>query len=341
VSVIRGRTLSALLDRLETALVEQGPAQPENFRPGLDVKTIRERTAALPLDFLDELVAMYEWHDGISGIELLPGLMFDSLEDAVRRCKWQIEQLSRGPSPWERDWFPVFDSEGCEHFVRCGEVEHGGLWYSCPEFNELGWLADSMRDWVEWCARVYEEGAIFFDAKKGLSIDGEKSAAILRDLDTTPPDVKSLVNALTGDDQLRKVKARDRLIAYMYPAAKEPMLELLVWDEHQVVVDAARILASSGHPETIAPMIKVAARWERQGPFDNPVLYELHRYGRDTETLLTDALSADDEELRSAAATCIGALGDARAYPALHAALSDPSPLVRSAAGKAIERLQR
>jgi HEAT repeat protein len=119
------------------------------------------------------------------------------------------------------------------------------------------------------------------------------------------------------------------------------LLHLLGTQDHEVVVDAAKILASSGSSETIKPMIMVAADWERRGTLDNPVLYELYRYGQDSVTLLTDALAAGEEELRAAAATCIGALGDARAYPALHAALSDPSELVRSAANTAMARLQR
>jgi hypothetical protein len=341
VSAIPTRTLPALLERLETALIEHGLAQLEDFRPGLDAKTIRERTAALPVAFLGELRELYEWHDGMRRGELLPGLTFKSLDAAVRQSETAIEQLARGLGPWELDWFPVFDSESCTHFVRCGAVEHGGLWYSCPEFSELGWLADSLYDWVEWCAQVYEEGAIVLDTKMGRSIDVAKSAAILRDLDTVRPDVKSLMDALTGDDEVRHAKARDRLIAYNYPEAVEPVLELLCAERHDVVVDAARILASSGRRDTIAPMIKVAAGWERAAKLDNPVLYELSRYGPDTVSLLTDSLSANDEELRAAAATCIGAFGDACAYPALHAALSDSSARVRSAAGEAMVRLQR
>jgi len=277
----------------------------------------------------------------MSGSELLPGLRFNSLDTAVAQCKSEIKELSEGLDSWELDWFPVFESEGCTQFVRCGAVERGGLWYTCPEFNDLGWLADTVQDWVEWCVRVYEEGAIYLDANMGRSIDRHKSADILRDLETGPPDVESLVKALIGDDQLRKQKARGRLVAYQYPEAIEPLLQLLGKQDHEVVVDAAKILGSSGRPETITPMIMVAARWERRGTLDNPVLHELYRYGQDSVTLLTDALSADGEGLRAAAATCIGALGDARAYPALHAALSDPSELVRSAVTKAIAHLQR
>ncbi len=317
-STIPAQALPALLGRLEAALVERELARPEDFQPGLDLKTIRESTGALPLALLDEVVALYEWHDGMSGSELLPGLRFNSLDTAVAQCKSEIKELSEGLDSWELDWFPVFESEGCTQFVRCGAVERGGLWYTCPEFNDLGWLADTVQDWVEWCVRVYEE-----------------------DLETGPPDVESLVKALIGDDQLRKQKARGRLVAYQYPEAIEPLLQLLGKQDHEVVVDAAKILGSSGRPETITPMIMVAARWERRGTLDNPVLHELYRYGQDSVTLLTDALSADGEGLRAAAATCIGALGDARAYPALHAALSDPSELVRSAVTKAIAHLQR
>jgi HEAT repeats len=335
------RSLPALLSRLEAALTKQGLARPEDFGPGLDRSVIRERTAGLPFAILDELVALYQWHDGLTGADLLPGLSFISLDTAIERYESAIELLSRGLGPWELDWFPVFESGGCEHFVRCGRVEHAELWYSCPEFDDLGWAADSLSDWVEWCVRVYEEGAMYDDPAKGLSIDAEKSVAIRREVEVARPDVSALVEKLTADDQLQRIKARNRLMAYRYPEAVEPVLELLQSEEHEVVVSAAKILASSGRAETIGPLIKVAARWELRGHLDNPVLHQLYRYGPDTVTLLTDALSAGDEELRAAAATCIGALGDARAYPALNAARSDPSALVRYATKKALERLER
>lgn len=335
------RSLSALLERLETALTEQGLARPDDFRPGLDRGAIRERTAALPFDFPDDLLDLYAWHDGMPGADILPGLSFISLDDAIERYELATEMLSQGLGPWELDWFPILESGGCNHFVRCGRVEHGAVWYLCPEFSDLGWAADSLTDWIEWCVRVYEEGAMYVDPARGRTIDAQKSAAILRDLEITQPDVEALVAALTAADELQRVRARNRMIAYKYPEAVEPVLELLQADDHEVVASAAKILAGSGRPETIGPLIKVAARWESRKRGDNPVLYQLYRSGRDVETLLSEALSANDEELRAAAATCLGALGDARAYPALHAALSDASTQVRSAAKEALERLKR
>ena len=341
-SAIPTRNLLALLGRLETALVEQGMARPEDFPRGLDGQAIRGRTAMLALELPEDLQSLYQWHDGMRGGEFLPGLTFNPLEVAIRRYEVWIERFSGELGPWEPGWLPIFESGGCTSFVRCGAVERGGLWYLCPEVDELGWLADSIGDWVEWCVRAYEDGAVYIDPKRGRSIDAQKSAAILRDLDPTPPNVESLVDALIGDNQMLRAKARDRLIAYRYAEAVKPVLRLLEADQHDVVGDAARILASSGLPETVAPMIEVAARWERRrGNLDNPVLYRLSGYGQEIVELLTGALSGGDDKLRAAAATCLGALGDARAFPALHAALSDRSPQVRAAVRKAIARMQR
>jgi HEAT repeat protein len=92
----------------------------------------------------------------------------------------------------------------------------------------------------------------------------------------------------------------------------------------------------------MAPLIKVAAKWVlRRHNSGNPVLYTLYQYDDDLLSLLTEAMQADDEDLRAAAAICAGEMNDARAYPALHAAQSDPSANVRAAAQDALERMKR
>jgi HEAT repeat protein len=161
-------------------------------------------------------------------------------------------------------------------------------------------------------------------------------------MDAAAPDVKSLVGALTSEDRVRRTKARSRLKMYGYPEAVEAVLELVYADEYDVVDAAADILTGYDRRDLIATLIKVAATWEfRRDPMGNPVLFKLHRFEFDSLSLLNDALQSDDEGLRAAAATCAPALRDARALPALHAALSDPSLKVRSAAAKALERLKR
>jgi hypothetical protein len=324
---------------LETALISKGLAKPEHFTPGLDAHTIGERTAALPFAFPDELVTLYEWHDGVRAM-LTPATWFDSLENALQM--YQLETKPEGGPPWEVDWFPIFNYGGCLSFIRCGPVDHGALWYWCPEFNDLGWSSDSLLDDVEWMARVYEEDASYVHPQKGDAIDARKSSAILRSMDNEPPDIEPMVVALTGEDPLRRMKAFGRLIRCQYPDALEPVLELLYTDRHDVVEAAAKIAAGYERSDAIAPLIKVAAQWEaRKHRLGNPVLYQLFRYDQGALTLLMDALRANDEELRAAAATCAGALKDARAFPALHAALSDPSPNVGLAARDALKRLQR
>lgn len=338
VSASQARSLSTLLNRLETALIKEGLARPEQFPPGLDAQTIRERTAALPFAFPDELMTLYEWHDGVRAM-LSPATLFMSLEDSLRLYELEIKPVA---DPWEADWFPIFNYGGCVSFIRCGPVDPGALWYWCAEFNDLGWSADSLLDEVEWMARVYEEGASYVHARKGRAIDARKSAAILRNMDIQPRDVKSMVAALTAEDPLQRMKAFGRLICYQYPDALDPVLELLRADEHDIVEAAAKIIASYGRAETIASLIKMAAHWEgRAHRMGNPVLYQLFRYDEDELTLLTDALHDDDDELRAAAATCLGALNDARAFTALHTASSDPSPTVRFAARDALKRMQR
>ena len=281
-------------------------------------------------------MTLYAWHDGIEGVDLFPGLSLISFGRALSLCQVYLDF-----DPWLPNRFPVLSSGGCSHFVCCGPIDHGALWYSCPEFDDTGWVADSLLDWFEGCVRIYEEDAFHTHPHRGLEINGTKAAAISRKMEEVPPDVMSLVGALTSEDRVRRIKARSRLMAHEYPEAVEPVLELAQATNYEVVEVAADILTCYDREDLVAPLIKIAAAWElRKDPMGNPVLFKLYRFEFDSLSLLTDALQADDEELRAAAATCASALRDARAFPALHGALSDPSAKVRSAASKALERLK-
>lgn len=343
----------------------RGSAPRQDFLPGLDRREIDGLTGSLPFRLPKDVIALYAWHNGMTpGGTVLPRLVFPSLQTAVARYAENIERnrngrpypdgVPTGPDgrvldwpeallPWGDDWFPVFESGGCDHFLRCGHIGGGELWYWCPEFGDLGWESDTLRDFLEEAAQIYETGAYYHDERYGPSIDSRKSSAIARSLDKRPADVQSLVQDLRGGDPMRRIKARGRLNSHQYPEAVRLLLPLLEDRTLGVAEDAARILARSRQPEVVASLVKAAAWWEsNSSPEGNPVLYNLAGRERDLVTTLVEMLATGgDEEVRVAAARCLGALKDARAYPVLDHARSDPSPAVRAAAIDALAGLAK
>src|SRR5260370_30991387 len=107
--------LTAVLNRLETVLIQKGAARLEHFRQGLTVESIREQTAALPFQITEEVVTLYAWHDGIEGVDLFPGLSLISFGRALSLCQVYLDF-----DPWLPNRFPVLSSGGCTHFGFCG-----------------------------------------------------------------------------------------------------------------------------------------------------------------------------------------------------------------------------
>ena len=336
-------SIATLLVRLEACLRRTDFDSGWTFRPGLSRSVILDRTANLPFELPEEVVALYEWADGYGSIT--PGKWFIPLEDAIQsyhhQLKWQREHAhadARMWDDWSEEWFPLFRNSYCESFVRCGPQAQGQLWDRCPQFLELNWLADSLGEFVETVVVAIESGGLLIHPLKGKGLDMRAGYNAFKQ---TRPEVGSLVQAANGNDPLDRARAFGILSQGVQPAAIGPMTELVLGQDRELARAAAWVLRAIEQPAAVASLIKAAAVWGQRPGSDNPVLHIIpHGRHADSQPLI-DALGDSDDALRLAAVTCLGLLAEATDFPSLYAATSDSSPAVRAAARAALDRLKR
>jgi hypothetical protein len=147
------------------------------LRPGLRREQTAARIAGLGLAPLDELLELYEWHDGIDQIAwethvgradallVAPFTGFESLDASISTYRQAMASLAmlRGVEGydrlapedqlWRAEWFPVFGLGGHYHVVNCGGVDPGRVvkvWLTpaarSPVYRDLPTLIQTIAD---------------------------------------------------------------------------------------------------------------------------------------------------------------------------------------------------
>jgi HEAT repeat protein len=136
-------------------------------------------------------------------------------------------------------------------------------------------------------------------------------------------------------------EGRYRVTAELDPADADDravLLSLLADPSWRVRMAAVEQVASAADPAPLlAPLVSALSAGETIGARD-AAGNALERLGDAAVEPLVVALSALDPDLRLAAATVLGAIGDRRAVPALAARLADGDANVRAAAAEALGR---
>jgi hypothetical protein len=129
------KQLQSGLASLEAWHRETRTAASDRLAPGLGPDEIRDRSARLEIPFSDELVALYEWHDGtdggcddFAGPALIAYHCFLSLDEALARRK-RDRRLYGFP---ER-WFPVLAHQEEYFYVVLDDAGPSAL----PVFHRL------------------------------------------------------------------------------------------------------------------------------------------------------------------------------------------------------------
>jgi hypothetical protein len=117
------RLLDAL-DRLEAWQAKSRPELAKQLGKGLSKVEIEARikTKAVPCVLADEVVELYQWHDGTSIMDaaLTPDTdfvwhhAFLSLDNAL--AAWETNQRTK---KWPKNWFPLFAYDHEHYFIVC------------------------------------------------------------------------------------------------------------------------------------------------------------------------------------------------------------------------------
>jgi HEAT repeat protein len=142
-----------------------------------------------------------------------------------------------------------------------------------------------------------------------------------------------LVRALRDDDRYVRSRA-EQALGRIGPGSVEPLLALLAGGASRDRQAAAAALGWTRDPRAIGPL--VAALGEEDPALRDAAASALETLGAPAVEPLAAALTNPQAGIREQAAIVLGRIGDTGAAPALRAALSDPDPRVRSAAGNAL-----
>jgi hypothetical protein len=168
------------LHQLELLLTERKAPVLKYLNPGLSKDLIVDFFNDRNIPIKDDLVALYEWHDGTyfpvenviqSQIELFPmGIfysmeyMFKSKEDLMR---W--DYLEEGLGDLE-SYLPLFGSgEDDLHLLK---IDTGEIYYISPAVQIVGEKEfNSLNDLLDCIIECYEENILKIDHDSGLNVD--------------------------------------------------------------------------------------------------------------------------------------------------------------------------
>lgn len=159
-----------------------------------------------------------------------------------------------------------------------------------------------------------------------------RAAVVLGDIGGAAA-AEALVRALRDDDRYVRSRA-EQALGRIGPEAVGPLLSLLAGGTSRDRQAAAAALGWTRDPRAIGPL--VGALGDGDPALRDAAASALEALGAPAVDPLVGALVHPQAGIREHAALILGRLGDTRAVPALRAALSDPDPGVRHAAGDAL-----
>jgi cell wall assembly regulator SMI1 len=155
------------------------------LQPGKTAPDVRATLERLGLTCSDELVSLYEWHDGtdatsgaiLDDLHLFPGFYLLTLADAAAT----YEAFEDDPR-WDRSWFPILANGGGDFFtVVCDEF--GGVVRFRIEDSEHPVEYSSISKLLETIAAAFENGVFYVDDRGYLEMHDDVFAALASRLD--------------------------------------------------------------------------------------------------------------------------------------------------------------
>jgi hypothetical protein len=190
-----------MLEELADRWRRHGAPVGDGLQPGLVGEQIDALTAPLGLRLPTEARVWWGWHDGVYASrvrwarerEVVPGLEFLPLAEAVRRCidmrvislDWHKSAAGAEPDPWwGPSWFVLTDAgqagiiagdcaipDGAPTPIRCVDPPEPGNVPSTPILGSLGAL---VQGWID----AFDQGAWTYTDR--WQIDAEHRPAISR-----------------------------------------------------------------------------------------------------------------------------------------------------------------
>jgi cell wall assembly regulator SMI1 len=353
--------LEPALQQLHAALERAGSPVAELLAPGLDGDEIGRLTADLPFALPEELVALYRWHDGLTGDgtpkgQLFPGGYWLSLRQALEHRAAMLRVAADATAGteldpeliWRASWMPAFiDFFGDTHVVVCERTTESPVWFVAkddPDHRPL--VFDGIASLVRTAGESWSDGVFAFDRDGVTAPDEERYAAVWRRHNPAaaaaaprPPASADMARALSSADaRARADAARDSVKL----GADAPLAELrlaLADSEADVRGEAAAalgMLRDKQSADLLTAMIGDPA-WNVRTTAVFAV--GMLRYKGALDAVIA-ALSDPEFTVRLAAARALAKFRSPQSVPALVRALEDPARDVRQVAAGALARIR-
>lgn len=145
---------------------------PAALNPGQDRAAILEAFAELPCQPTEELLQLWEWHNGTQPVHS-PFIWYHnflSVEAAIAEYK----SLTKNPLiPWREEWLPIFEFEGEWYFVECYQdiKPASPVGYYFLEDTETYYTYLSLTRMIETSAAYFEQNGVVWDQDEGGMVE--------------------------------------------------------------------------------------------------------------------------------------------------------------------------
>jgi cell wall assembly regulator SMI1 len=175
--------LDAILRHLERLDRSQLLAR---LQPGIPSADVRHALSRLGLAGSDDLLGLYEWHNGtrvpegtaLDDVHFFPGFYFLALDDATTNFL-----AFRDDGRWSSTWLPIFSNGGGDFYaVDCGTHSEtlGAVIGFMVDQIEQPVEYESLRSMMATLADCFEQGVFFVDRRGYLEMDYARHAEIAR-----------------------------------------------------------------------------------------------------------------------------------------------------------------
>lgn len=158
--------------------------------PGTTAERVRETLHRAGLTCTDDLVSLYEWHDGtdattgatLDDLHLFPGYCLLALEDAAANY-----EAFRDDERWDRAWFPILANGGGDFYaVVCNNDadDRGHVVHFRIEDSDQIVEFSSVPNLLATLAAGYDDGVFYVDDRGYIEMDDVSFAALARRLNS-------------------------------------------------------------------------------------------------------------------------------------------------------------
>ncbi|PIQ28881.1 hypothetical protein COW36_09470 [bacterium (Candidatus Blackallbacteria) CG17_big_fil_post_rev_8_21_14_2_50_48_46] len=154
---------------------EHHPLSVKALQAPLTLEQIQKLSSELPFSLPEELIELYQWHNGQSNNRpFFGGYTFYPLEEAIEEYQLALETSEEEGRLWKASWFPVFGFQGDYFVLDCeSELQPSPIFMSLDSESLAPCWYENLEKMLLTLKQCFEKGAYFLDEDEILLEDYE------------------------------------------------------------------------------------------------------------------------------------------------------------------------